>query len=79
MMSNDKSGKSDQPSSPKKFIIGTIGDTTWRMFTPTLLGIIGGYYLDEHFGTAPWILLGGVLFGAIMAGLLVWRQLQYNK
>lgn len=76
MMSNDKSGKTDQSISPKKYVIHTIGDTTWRMFTPTLLGIIGGYYLDEYLGTTPWILLAGVLFGAIMAGLLVWRQIR---
>lgn len=76
MTSKDKSGNGAKVHSPSRVVVGTISDTTWRMFAPTLLGIIGGYYLDEYFGTSPWILLAGVIFGAVAAGLLVWRQIR---
>ncbi len=30
---------------------------------PTVLGLLGGLYLDGRLGTAPWLSLGGLLLG----------------
>jgi len=55
-------------------ILGTIADTTWRMFTPVLTLLIAGMYVDGKRDGRPWYTLGGVLLGAVIAGLLVWQQ-----
>jgi hypothetical protein len=57
-------------------LLGTIADTTWRMFVPTITGIVGGYMLDESLGTKPWLFAGGTILGCIVAGLLIKQQLQ---
>ncbi|HEY0965255.1 MAG TPA: AtpZ/AtpI family protein [Candidatus Saccharimonadales bacterium] len=62
--------------SPAVFMLSTIGDTTWRMFAPTLIGIVGGYALDNMLHTKPWLFILGTILGLIGAGLLVKQQLQ---
>lgn len=57
-------------------LLGTIGDTTWRMFVPTIGLTVAGVYADKSFGTKPWLSAIGVVLGAVIAGLLVKRQLQ---
>lgn len=43
------------------------------LLTTTLLGTLGGYWLDERLGTIPLFLLAGVLLGLIVGGLTVSR------
>lgn len=52
-----------------------MADTTWRMFVPTVGLLLVGRYLDRHFGTKPWLMLVGATFGAVLAVMLVKRQL----
>ncbi len=70
----------DNPTPPTKstviLLLGTIGDTTWRMFVPTIGLTVAGVYADKSFGTKPWLSAIGVVLGAVIAGLLVKRQLQ---
>ena len=35
----------------------------WKFIGGTAVGVIAGYFLDRHFGTTPWILLGLALVG----------------
>lgn len=65
-------------SSPVVFMLGTIVDTTWRMFVPTLGLMSAGFFADRALGTKPWLFTAGVVLGAIIAGLLVRNQLR-NK
>lgn len=58
-------------------IMGTIGETTWRMFTPVITLLVLGLWLDHKTGHKPWFSLGGVLIGFALAIALV--ALQYNK
>ena len=71
-------GSSSQP--PEKstviLLLGSIADTSWRMFVPALIGIVGGYFLDQMCATKPWLFLGGTILGCTIAGLLVKRQLE---
>ena len=58
-------------------ILGTIADTTWRMFLPVLLLLGVGWWLDNTTGRKPLFMLSGVIFGFALAVLLVY--LQYKR
>lgn len=80
MRASDGSPK-ETPEPPKDnstviLLLGTMADTTWRMFIPSIIGIAGGYFLDEKIGTAPWMFIVGTVLGCTIAGLLIKRQLQ---
>jgi F0F1-type ATP synthase assembly protein I len=35
---------------------------TWQLAIVVIVPVVGGHYLDDHFGTAPlWIIVGGVI------------------
>jgi len=52
-----------------------MADTTWRMFVPTIGLLLVGRHYDVKFGTKPWLMLAGVAVGALIAALLIRRQL----
>lgn len=43
---------------------------------PTIGLTVAGVYADKSFGTKPWLTATGIVLGAVIAGLLVKRQLQ---
>ncbi|PID99441.1 hypothetical protein CSA80_01620 [Candidatus Saccharibacteria bacterium] len=51
-----------------------MADTTWRMFVPTIGLLLLGRHYDVRFGTKPWFMLIGVAVGALLAALLIKRQ-----
>lgn len=58
-----------------RVLLGTIGDTTWRMFVPSIGLTLLGVWLDGHYGTRPWLMFLGIVLGCGGAVLLVRRQL----
>lgn len=70
-----KNGKTTEAEA-MRVILGTLGDTTWRMFTPTFLCTLIGVWADGEFGTKPWLMFIGIVIGFVSAGLLVWQQYQ---
>jgi hypothetical protein len=61
-------------------LLGTIADTTWRMFLPVLIGVAVGFWLDSVLKTQPWLAITGVILGSIGSGYFVLQQLkQVNK
>ncbi len=72
--------RDDKPTPPKRsavvLLLGDLGDTTWRMFVPTIGLLLAGVYIDDHMGTKPWGLVAGVIVGACIAGYLIKKQLQ---
>lgn len=56
-------------------LLGTIGDTTWRMFVPSVGFTLLGVWLDSQFGTKPWLMTIGIFVGFLGAFLLVRHQL----
>lgn len=54
-----------------RVILGTIGDTTWRMFVPSIGCTLLGVWLDMK----PWLMFAGVVLGFVGAYLLVNKQL----
>ncbi len=67
--------QSGQEAENIKMILGTIGDTTWRMFIPSVGFTLLGVWLDKVFELKPWLMIGGILIGFSLAGLLVKRQI----
>jgi hypothetical protein len=78
-MSVDGKTKADSSEPPKTspvvLLLGTLGDTTWRMFVPTVGLMSAGYYADKEFATFPWLFLLGLLAGTIISGFLINNQL----
>lgn len=56
-------------------ILATIGDTTWRMFVPSVGFTLLGVWADGRFGTKPWLMIAGIVIGVTGAVLLVKKQL----
>ncbi len=73
----------DAPSPPDRstviLLLGTIADTTWRMFVPTLGLAALGLWADESWTTGPLWSLIGVFTGIGIASLLVRQQFKTIK
>lgn len=57
-------------------LLGTIGDTTWRMFVPTIGMTIVGLLVDKWLHTTPWVMVVSIALGAALAYVLVKRQIK---
>jgi len=79
-MSDESKKPDDSPAPPNVsavvLLLRDIGDTTWRMFLPTIGLAIIGYIADERLATTPWLFLLGFVLGCIIAGILVKQQLR---
>lgn len=68
----------DKPKAEKQsvilLLIGDIASTTWRMFVPTILGALGGLWLDQKFSTPPWFAITGIVLGIVITGVLISQQ-----
>lgn len=77
-MSTSQNNGDDTPTPPNSttvvLLFGTLADTTWRMFVPTLGLTFGGVYLDRIIGTKPLLTIVGIVLGCIIAGYLIKRQ-----
>lgn len=60
-------------------LLSTIGDTTWRMFVPTIGLTVLGLLADKQLHTTPWIMVVGMITGAYLAYALVQRQIKKVK
>lgn len=58
-----------------RVLLGTIGDTTWRMFVPAVGFTLLGAWLDGQFSTKPWLMFTGISLGTLGAWLLVKKQM----
>lgn len=66
-------------SSTVVLLLATIGDTTWRMFAPTIGLTVVGVYGDNLFATKPWLTVTGIILGTIGAALLIRSQFRNVK
>ena len=60
-------------------VVQTIGDTTWRMFVPTVGFTLLGVWLDGLWNTKPWLMIAGIAVGVLASVLLVREQLRRVK
>lgn len=79
-MSMSQNGDDKKPSVPDAaavtLLLGTIGDTTWRMFVPTIGLTVLGLMVDKWLDTTPWVMILGIVLGILLAFVLVKRQLK---
>ena len=77
---NKQSPGSTVPSKRSALLVfGTIADTTWRMFVPSVGGALLGVWADRSFGTKPWFTVVGVTLGIIIVVGLVWMQIKSTE
>lgn len=71
------SGTPDEPpkNSTVLLLLGTIADTTWRMFVPIIGLLLLGVWIDRTYGTLPWAMIVLTIIGIAVASELVRRQL----
>jgi ATP synthase protein I len=50
--------------------LAELSSVGFAMVLATVIGLAGGYYLDQWLGTKPWLLLVGLGFG-IAAGFVI--------
>jgi len=79
-MSTSQNDGDKKPTPPERstvvLLLGTIGDTTWRMFVPTIGLTVLGLLADKQLHTTPWIMIVGIIVGTLIAALLVRRQIK---
>lgn len=68
------------PEEPPKqstvlLLLGTIADTTWRMFVPIVGLLMLGVWVDKTYGSLPWATISLTILGIAIAAELVRRQL----
>lgn len=74
---HDNKAPAPVPSSKTVLLlIGTLVDTTLRLFVPTLSGLLIGFFLDQHFATKPFLSLAGITLGVVIAALLIYMQVK---
>ena len=82
-MSTSPNHRDDNKTPPDKstviLLLGDIGDTTWRMFVPTIGLTVLGLFADKQLQTTPWLMTAGIIIGTVLAGVLVRRQLKKVK
>ena len=75
-----KKKKETVPSANDVLVLfGTVADTTWRMFLPTLGGLVLGMWADSAFDTKPLFTVTGVVLGVIACLGLIYVQLKGVK
>lgn len=60
-------------------MLRSIGDTTWRMFTPPIILVPIGIWADLKWQTKPWLTIMSVIFGFTLSILLVRQQLRGSQ
>ncbi len=70
----------DKASAPDSktvlMVFATVGDTTWRLFIPSISGTLLGLWADKAFDTVPIFLIIGIVVGSITAVMLVRAQIK---
>jgi F0F1-type ATP synthase assembly protein I len=65
----------DSPTPPEKstviLLLKDIGNVTWRMFAPVIVGIALGLLADSKFDSSPWGVIVGVGVGIVTTVLLI--------
>lgn len=86
MPNKDDVKKTDQKKtsdmSPEKIAIimlGTVADTTWRLFIPSIGGTLLGLWADKSMETTPLCTIIGITVGSLVAFWLVYIQIKKSN
>ena len=79
-MSTSQNGSDETPIPPDRstvvLLIGTIADTTWRMFIPIIGLLMVGVWVDKTYNTIPIAIVVLTSLGIVIATLLIRSQLR---
>jgi hypothetical protein len=75
----DADGSSAPSSSTALLMIGTVADTTWRLFVPTLGGTSIGIWAGSIYDIRSWAVIAGVVVGFLISAGLIYMQLRKVK
>ena len=82
-MKSSPDSTDDVPEPPDEstviLLLKDTGDTTWRMFVPSIGMTLVGVWLDTVFTTKPWLMIIGIIVGFAFAILLVKKQMDTIK
>ena len=73
---HDDEPKSSPSLSLVLTLVGTVADTTWRLFIPNIGLTVLGLLAEKALHTTPWIMIVGIVTGAYLAYVLVKRQIK---
>ncbi len=59
--------------------IGGYGTLGMEIVLSFLIGVFGGKWLDERYGTTPWLFLGGVALGAVLSIKAIARAMKLMR
>jgi ATP synthase protein I len=54
--------------------LAELSSVGFAMVIATVIGLVGGYYLDQWLGTKPWLLLLGLGFGIAAGFVMLFRS-----
>lgn len=57
-------------------VLGTVADTTWRLFIPSIGGTLLGLWVDKSMEKTPLFTVIGILLGTSIAIWLVYIQIK---
>jgi F0F1-type ATP synthase assembly protein I len=60
----------------KQLFISSALSMSWQMAIAVLVPMVGGYYLDQHLHTTPWLTLAGFLIAIILVVLIVRKTIK---
>ena len=71
-----KGGDKPVAKAPGTVLMLAIGDTTWRMFVPTVGCLLLGRLADDTWHIKPFGMVAGIIIGATITVFLIKRQLE---
>lgn len=78
--SKEPEKKSDLPSDKVAIMmLGTLADTTWRLFIPSIGGTLLGLWADKSIDTTPIFTVIGIATGSLLAIWLVYLQIKKSN
>lgn len=64
----------DKPRNPMWSALGLAWEFGYMIALPLVLFALGGRWLDRHFATSPWFLLGGMGLAILLTTVMMVRK-----
>ena len=56
------------------FGLRIVGEFGGLIAIPVVLFVLAGRWLDERWGTKPWLVIAGFVVAAVVSGMMVWKR-----
>ena len=72
----EKRERKDLPQASWFTVLGIAGQIGYIIAIPAVLFVLGGAWLDTHFGTSPLFVLLGIPLALTISALSVWKMIK---